>query len=253
MIYLGRQVVLDREQLHRISVPRRSDVSNRWAGVQHGVLADTIVEELKRRHLKIVNETWYCNPTQTDLFGAIDVRPVTQSLKNRLSLAGIGQGADFSVGVRHSNCGRYSISLIAGARITVCANGMFSGEIFFRRKHYAGVDLGEEVKRAVSRYLEECSLLASKVISMQCNFLTEEQPGLPELTMMEAVRREILGVQFLRTVDDLWTQPRHKEFEPRNSWSLYNAFTGAAREMSPPSQVKLLTGMQGLWEDHGLN
>lgn len=249
MIFLDKQTMLTRSELHKVPIPDRANVSKKWRGVQHGILADAVVCELEARKFKIVNETWHCNPSQTDLFGAIDVRPAGIRIRRMLSLRGISQDADFSVGVRHSNAGRYSISLIAGARIRVCANGMFSGELFLRRRHYAGLALQEEVGNAVSRYIQECRLLEKKIISMQWNFLPEERAGLPEMAMMEAVRRDILGVQFLKTVDDLWLKPRHKEFEARSSWSLYNAFTGAARDMSPQSQVKLLTGLQPLWKD----
>jgi hypothetical protein len=43
----------------------------------------------------------------------------------------------------------------------------------------------------------------------------------------------------VRTVHDLYFEPRYEEFRPRTIWSLSNAFTSAFKELDPVPQFKV--------------
>ena len=49
---------------------------------------------------------------------------------------------------------------------------------------------------------------------------------------------------YIEDVFGYWQKPPHDEFEPRTNWSLYNAFTETAKVLTPPRQLKLLTGIK---------
>jgi hypothetical protein len=48
-----------------------------------------------------------------------------------------------------------------------------------------------------------------------------------------------------RRVHDLYFQPVHDEFQPRNMWSLSNAFTSAFKDLDPIPQYKATAKLAG--------
>ncbi len=53
MIYTAGQNVLTRKQLNLIKVPTRDNVSANWKGLNHGVLASTLVKRIEKQGLVI--------------------------------------------------------------------------------------------------------------------------------------------------------------------------------------------------------
>lgn len=43
----------------------------------------------------------------------------------------------------------------------------------------------------------------------------------------------VLSPRQLPVVVDQWLKPKHKEFQPRNAWSLYNAITEGLKSTAP--------------------
>ena len=52
----------------------------------------------------------------------------------------------------------------------------------------------------------------------------------------------------IKTVHDLYFNPRYEEFQERNLWSLSNAFTSAFKELSATSQFKATAALGGFLE-----
>ena len=49
-------------------------------------------------------------------------------------------------------------------------------------------------------------------------------------------------------VIDQWREPDHQEFQPRNAWSLFNAFTEATKKVNPHTQIKRGEALQRLFD-----
>jgi hypothetical protein len=221
MIYTAGKDLLTRKQLNIIKVPTRTNVSDNWEGINHGKLATTVVKRVEHAGLQVLREYWYTNPKRDTLWGAVDIAP-----ENASPSLDIGQDACFSLGVRHSNLGRYAVSFAVGARIGVCDNGMFAGDFVLKKRHTKALKLEELVDEGITRYLKECEDLEEMINGWRAIDLTDRDAA------------------YLKDVDKNWRTPPHEEFAPRTAWSLYNAFTETTKKMSPPRQLKLLDGMK---------
>ena len=59
-----------------------------------------------------------------------------------------------AVGFRHANDKSMPIQVAVGARVFVCDNMSFLGELIHTRKHTAKLDLGVELDSAMYRYMQ---------------------------------------------------------------------------------------------------
>jgi hypothetical protein len=240
MFYM--QTNVDRRQLNLIPITKRNNVSDRWKGVQHGQLATAIVKQAQAHDIEITKEQWYCNPDRTDLYGAIDLTPASVGQ----SLDGIGQGASFSLGVRHSNLGKYAVSFAVGARISVCSNGLFSGEFILKHRHTLDLDLNDLVSQGIKRYIEESANVAGFITDLQDITLTDG-----EACSLILRSKDFISFRYLEDVHKNWVEPPHQEFEPRTAWSLYNAYSETMKVLSPPRQAKAFSGLNRLFDQNG--
>jgi hypothetical protein len=166
----------------------------------------------------------------------------------------IGQDAMFSLGVRHDNVGRYAVTFAVGARIAVCSNGVFSGDFVLKNRHYDSLNLDDAVAEGVERYLTETDTLIKFIQNMQAVTLDDRDASHLLVSTAERMSGNDHGCinwNHLRSVWENWKTPPHDEFQPRNQWSLYNAFTQVGKELSPPRQMSLLKGLKPLMEKHG--
>jgi len=273
-----------RAQLHDVPIPPRTDVGRLWEGVNHGVLADTIVNYCTKVGLSIQSEGWYTNPNGSALFGAIDLD--TSNTDFALNIP--GSPATFSLGVRHDNLGRYAISFAVGARIAFCANGMFSGDFVLKHRHlrpntqtiskYRPTDpnqpdpinanrpfadlpylseadlrelsqrnLEDTVAEGVENYLQELDSVQLLAVGMQQVPMDDRDAS---YAIMKAGERGIFKWRHLETVYDKWINPPHPEFEPRNLYSLYNAATETIKQFSPAVQFNTLKRLRSLVDDY---
>lgn len=231
------------EKLSAIPVPSVAPWSDRtrqsrWQPIQHGELAGTLLDEIEGHGLQVHRHTWETSgPGDTDLFGTVDV----------LGDGGfhLPEGLCFSIGVRHSNAGRYALTLVTGARVMVCSNGVLVGERVLSRRHTDDLDLRSVVRVGVSDAVSQASSVGDWIEHLQGTRLSSAHA---DRLMMEAARRKVLPWSSLRRVDEAWRQPPHPVFGARNAWSLYNAFTEAARERRPAVQLRALRGLRILFD-----
>lgn len=218
MLYMHGQTLLSRKDLHGVAVPAREAIPGRtekWMGVNHGVLADAIVSHLQKADLEILKEGWYCNPKGDSMWGAVDIAPNHKENAPLLKLD-IGQDAAFSMGIRHSNLGTYAVSFAVGARISVCSNGLFDGQFILKHRHTNGLDLDAAIDEGIAKYLKEAELLEQFVYGMQDTPVTDEEAAQVILNAKErGTDGGYVNWSHLEKVWDLWKTPPHDEFKPK--------------------------------------
>ena len=232
MLMMAEKYKKTRDVLHEIKITDRNNRTDRWLGVQHGELADMIVTSAIDHHgLDLVSEQWGTNPDGGDMFGCLDFRtPREQGIH-------LPKGVKLSLGVRHSNRGRFAVSFAVGARVTVCANGMFVGEFNLKHRHTTGIDLEGLINGAFDRFLKDSQQTSAFISDMQQHRLTDQEAS---HLIMQAAHQKAMAWKYVEEVFNLYTEPPHAEFEQRTAWSLYNAFTETAKTMSPVNQFRLL-------------
>lgn len=246
MIYTSG-VPITRSDLRRIPLPPAGG-RKKWQGVQHGMLADTIVDYVEHLGIPIIRETWYVNPQKNMLFGGVDLATDGTILEFDAPIRG-----NFSLGVRHDNKGRYAVSFAVGARVRVCSNGVFTGDFVLKCKHTEELNLKDLVADGVESYLAELAQVGKFIRSMYEIPMTDRDAMYMIMQAAENLRGNdngCLNWVHLEKVVGQWRNPDYEEFKVRNLWSVYNSFTTVAKQLTPPRQIRLLKGLREIVEDY---
>lgn len=142
---------------------------------------------------------------------------------------------DLAIGVVNSYNKRVRVKFASGAKVVVCDNMLFLGDVTYTRKHTPNVigDVKEAVLKALSRAKEAYEVAKMDATVMQ------------HITISDDQATALLGVLFGRKALDTpqlskalknWRKPKYPEFESRSLWSLYNA-TNAAMANSKPDKI----------------
>ena len=236
MLMLSKATEVHRASLRGIRTP---DPTDSWRPVPHADVVDVLTERAGARGLKITSERFavlpgYLYPAPgtslelpgARLFGTMDFAPI--------SGMPFPPGCTPSAGIRNSHDKAFALSILSGARVLVCANGVLSAEHIITRKHTSGIDLVESVDNALDAFLES-------IRSFQA---LHERLSTWQLTR---IRASALAVDLARagafSSSDIlpvlaeYEAPSHAEFTARNAWSLYNAATVRMKIQSPSRQV----------------
>ena len=131
------------------------------------------------------------------------------------------------------------LALTAGYRVFVCDNMAFSGDFSpLLHKHTRKLDLLDAISVAVDRIHRGFEPLKIQVQSMKESALSEEEVKL--IIYRAFLDRNIRGVprHLMPVVHELYFNPKHEAFVPRNLWSLSNAFTSAFKRLAPTRQFE---------------
>jgi hypothetical protein len=148
------------------------------------------------------------------------------------------------LGIRNSHDKTFPAGIAAGAQVIVCDNLSFSGEVKLARKHTRFIirDLPRLVQSAVGKLMDRWH-------HQDTRLATYKLADIDDRTAHDLVIRACdVGVVPNRTIPEVlreWRQPQHAEFEPRNAWSLFNAFTEALKGnlIELPRRTEALHGL----------
>src|SRR5439155_222254 len=130
---------------------------------------------------------------------------------------------------RTSNNKSISLQICAGLSVFVCDNLAFRGDLIaLKRKHTSGLNLRAELAEAVIRFEDHFGRLTGEVASLKERWLADLEA---KALIHDVFTQGLMPVRFLPDVSKAYFEPALPEFEPRNAWSLHNAFTGVAKEM----------------------
>lgn len=211
--------LVTQEEVRAIPIAERGDRSSRWKGVAHSDLLDAMFGSIESRGLKVIGESWELQHEGNDLFGRLDFQtPDSISLPDGMGL---------SLGFRHSNIGNYALTFAVGAHVFVCSNGIITGEFIVKKRHTINTELIPTVDEGFNRFMESAKAIQPFVEGLKDAVLFPDKAC---QYIIEAGRRNVIPWAHLNRVQQLWYEPNHKEFEERNRWSLYNAFTEVIRD-----------------------
>jgi hypothetical protein len=214
VLHTGGQVV-ERKDLDLIPLP---EATESYTPVSHLNFLETLEAELAERQVSIVRETYALKQEGRQLFGVLDLSTVAPT-------------GDFRsvIGFRNSYDKTWAAGLVAGSRVFVCDNLAFSGEmVMLNKKHTKNLSMNREIPGAVNRWEDHFGLLCG---------LTDHMKG---VNLIDVQAKEILidtflggglPIKILPAVAKEYFEPTYADFEARTAWSLYNAYTHAAKEI----------------------
>ncbi len=215
--------------------------SERWAGIQHFDFAKTVVDTCMGLDMPVdmAESKWGVSEEGSDLFALLkfhhaypDGRPTTPAQY-------VGNGVVPSLGLRHSNRGRFSAQGTVGGSVMVCDNLMITGTFIFKQKHTTGnvKNLGESVASGVLQYMLGLPKLQDTVCEMQRTQMSE-----PDVANFyrDLGRNKIIPWSHIGQVDKFWLNPTHEEFNRPTKWRMYNAINTVAKQYNPNRQMHVV-------------
>jgi hypothetical protein len=215
---------VNREELMEIPVPKGTKTHQ---PLSHYQIVQVLEEALTFRYLEVVKEEFAVSQDGMKMFGIMELNAEFS-------------GCRFSIGLRNSNDKSMRLALTIGYRVFVCDNMAFSGDFTpLMHKHTNNLHLQDAVSVAVDRMHRGFEPLKRKVQQMRETTLSEQTV---KLLIYEAfLDRKLKGVprHLMPIVHDHYFNPQHEAFQPRNLWSLSNAFTSAFKKLTPVKQFEI--------------
>lgn len=225
--------IVTRAQLQAVPTP---ETTSTFRPVPHVELVDMLDTVLTQQSIHIREERFALRRDGAVLFGVF-----------QLAYGETGDGIA-ALGLRTGNNKTMSLQICAGLSVFVCDNLVFRGDmIALRRKHTSGLNLREELTLAVVRFREHFGCLTQEIASLKMRSLADVEA---KALIHDVFAEGIMPVRFLHEVSRQYFEPQLPEFEPRNAWSLHNAFTGVAKEM--PLSTRL-TAIQDVGKLFGMS
>ena len=233
LLHCGAERV-SREQLFAVPTPRNTTT---WFPLSHRTILGEVESQLKSVGFTIDEEAHALSHEGARYFGVLSV-----TSKSRAK-------SDFGwvVGLRNSHDQTYPAGLVAGTRVFVCDNLAFSGEVRISRKHtrYAYRDLQHLTARAVGRLGDRLRSLDQRVQAYRAEPVAD---WLAHDLVIRAVDCDAVTTTQVPEVLREWRTPSHEAFEPRNAWSLFNAFTEIYKTMNPHTTLQRGEALHGLFD-----
>jgi len=214
-------------ELKEIPVIKEEKRSDRWQGIQHGELVETIHEALDRKEIQVQDESWFAY--------AKDFQSLSGSMQLNIPNVTPVEGTQFSLGVQHSNNGYHALKFAVGAKIFICENGMVTGDYAVKRKHTTGLDLMECVGIGIDTYLNKIQEVT--IVAEQLKAKEMATPNVDE-ALMAAGREGLLSWSRIGQVDKEYNKPTFADHDEQTAWGLYNAFTYTMQKMPPQYHIK---------------
>ena len=188
--------------------------------VPHSTVINNIIESANNIGIELDNFKTGTTHDHNRLFGICDVF----FDKHNADYKGI-------MAFRNSHDKKFPIALAGGSRVTICDNLIFSGEIVIKTRHTKNVfsRLPNLILRAVQqlKFLDEIN---DKRIEAYKGREIKSESWVHDF-IIKACDADVLSPSNIYKVLNEWRSEEgsqsatHNEFEPRNLWSLNNAFT----------------------------
>jgi hypothetical protein len=152
-----------------------------------------------------------------------------------------------AVGIRNSHDQSFPVALLLGARVFVCSNLSFSGEVKVQTKHtkYVMDRLPRIVCGAATQLLESRGLQDKRIAAYKATEIEAKKEA--AYIMLQALRTDVIPTRLIDTLIERWEHPTHDEFaESWSAWRMFNAVTEALKDASPlllPDRTKRLHGL----------
>lgn len=154
-----------------------------------------------------------------------------------LDLNSRADGFCFSIGVRNGNDKSMRLSMVAGLRVTVCDNMLFSGDFKpVLRKHTKAMKITDLIAVGVEKIQRNFDPMARRVEEWKARALTDSTAK--SIIYDACLTEKLFPRNVLPSVHRHYFTPETEEFRPRTMWSLSNAFTSALKGLKPVPQFQ---------------
>lgn len=210
VLSINSSAAVTEDLIRSIPAPEPTDS---WHPISHGELLDTVFGSMNSVGFEVSNVQYGIGQDRHRMFGVASVPNVR-----------INDQVGATLGFRNSTDKAFAAGVAFGSRVFVCDNLCFSGERVINRKHTSHImrDLPDLVLDAVGGLVQSAERMAQEFERLG-EFTMDDV--LADHVIVEAASRDIIPYSGIKYVRAQWNEPAYPDFEPRNAWSLHNAFT----------------------------
>lgn len=232
-LHCGASAV-DIEAVRGVKTP---DALDSWMPIPHDALIERVTDALPDYGLQVVDTAHALTRDGQRYFGLMQV----QRINNEVSDYGL------VLGLRNSHDKSFAAGIVAGAGVFVCDNLSFKGEVKLARKHTTHImrDMPALTRTGLGRIMQQWTQLDQRVGAYKEHKMDDLNA---RALLVSAVEVEALPRADMLDVLHEWRNPTHKDFEPRNAWSFFNAFTHVLKGRPLDSLSKRTTLLHGLFD-----
>lgn len=214
--YINGSSEIDYSQLASQSTP--VGLTDTHYPIHHKTFTDLVINKVQSLNYTI-NEARYGIDKHGDMFGYLKLDKDTE------------RNGTFNhvIGLRNSHCQRFSAALAAGSSVMVCDNLAFSGDIEVGHKHTKNImdKLPGRIDTMMQEIQDNWQSQAKRYDAYAATELSSN--GYGKLLWNAIDQGAISGSKAQKVINE-YMAPRHEDFEDRNAWSLFNAFTEILKE-----------------------
>jgi hypothetical protein len=229
--------LVSREMLRTIPVPPATAT---WKPIPHYDLVQAIDRQLAVRDIRVVKEDFALAHKGLRLFGVLELLvPGTNG--------GSGTEYAFAMGVRTANDRSFATQLAVGARVYVCSNLVFSGDLIaMHRKHTARFDLNADISKAVDLFQHHLGTFGGKLDALKHRTLRDWEA---KEIIFDAFAQEILPIRLFGAVSETYFHPQEDmpDVVHRTAWGLHNAMSRALKQLAPAALFQATTQLGRLF------
>lgn len=206
--------------------------------VDHHDYVSEIHRVLSEYNIEVLNETLAVSKQGVRLFGIMELE---------------GPDPDWTtiLGLRNSHDGQFHASISVGAKVFVCSNLSFTGDIVMKRKHTKNIyaDLPTMMRNLISTANERRADQAVQINHYKDSEITIDEGH--HLLTVACQQKVFPQNRFLDVVQE-FEKPRHPEFleHGRTAWTLFNAATEVLKETSVALLPERTSRLHALLDTH---
>jgi len=226
--------------------------SERWEGLQHADFAEAIELGCSKLGMPIDMERtkWGVSEDGSDLFGHVKFKQEVDG-KDTSVATYFKDDYEPSMGLRHSNRGKFSAQATIGGSVTVCDNLVITGTVVFRQKHttHNMANIIDNARLGLVDYILGLPRLTGMVDGLKASCLTDQHVS---KLYLAAGRSKLLPWSHLGQVDEYWQNPTHTEFTEGGytGWRMYNAINTVAKKYNPSRQMDIVRKAEDIISNH---
>ena len=213
ILHCGARAV-QRSDVTHVATPRATET---WTPIPHITLISRVEQTLRANGLKVGTTAHSLSHEGLRYFGLMEIQR-SESAEDYC----------WVLGLRNSHDKTFPAGITAGANVFVCDNLSFSGEVKLARKHTAYItrDLPRIVQSAIGQLMERWHHQDTRLATYK---LSDVGDSTAHDLIIRATDVGVCRNKLIPRVLQEWREPRHDAFQPRNVWSLFNAFTEALK------------------------
>ncbi len=149
------------------------------------------------------------------------------------------------LGLRNSHDKTFPAGIVAGASVFVCDNLSFLGEVNFSRQHTVHInrDLPQLVEPSIGQLMSRWHHQDRRIEAYKESDIDDADA---HDLIIRACNVGVCSNRLIPAVLHEWREPRHKAFEERDLWSLFNSFTEALKDGNLAELPKRTEALRGL-------